>query len=178
MVQKFQEHLKESRGPVCGLMVYSMLKMPLIHPCTSLCFRGLGECRCLDKGTMMNMGTVFHMWLVHLAVFGSLKPSTLSHVCPTLHLEVLELDTGPTCHWLVWRVSLPPYFCITDSVPKEDRSRASLGDCLSHCSIAVKRHHDKGNFYKRERVIGGMLLFRGLVHDLHGRKQAGIALEW
>lgn len=27
--------------------------------------------------------------------------------------------------------------------------------CLSHCSIAVTRHHDQGNSYKERHVTGG-----------------------
>lgn len=29
--------------------------------------------------------------------------------------------------------------------------------CLSCCSVAVRRHHDQGNFYKRQHFIGGLL---------------------
>lgn len=32
--------------------------------------------------------------------------------------------------------------------------------CLSHCSIAVKRHHDQGNSYKRKHLIGACIQFR------------------
>ena len=31
--------------------------------------------------------------------------------------------------------------------------------CLSHCSIAVKRHHDHGNSYQRKHFIGACFQF-------------------
>ena len=34
--------------------------------------------------------------------------------------------------------------------------RSTLGSCLRHRSIAVQRHHDQGNFYKRKHLIGGL----------------------
>lgn len=55
---------------------------------------------------------------------------------------------------------------------------SSLSTCFSHYAITVTRHPDKGNFYRREHVTGGLLFFRVLVPNLHVRKQAGIALEW
>jgi hypothetical protein len=33
--------------------------------------------------------------------------------------------------------------------------RIRVTPCLSHCSIAVKRHHDQGNSYKRKYLTGG-----------------------
>ena len=32
--------------------------------------------------------------------------------------------------------------------------------CLSQCSIAVKRHHDHGNFFNRKHLIGAGLQFQ------------------
>jgi hypothetical protein len=29
--------------------------------------------------------------------------------------------------------------------------------CLSHCSVAVKRHHDQSNYHKRKYLTGGLL---------------------
>ena len=41
--------------------------------------------------------------------------------------------------------------------------------CLSHCSIAVKRHHDWRNSYKRKHLVWGLAYsLRGLVHYHHG----------
>jgi len=45
-----------------------------------------------------------------------------------------------------------------------------MGECLSPCSIAVKRHLDYSNFYKGRHLI--VLYFRGLV-DHHGGKHGG-----
>ena len=45
--------------------------------------------------------------------------------------------------------------------------------CVSQCPFAVKRHHDHGNSYKRKRLAGTGLQFRGLVHYHHGRKHSG-----
>jgi hypothetical protein len=28
---------------------------------------------------------------------------------------------------------------------------------LSHCNIALERHHSKGNYYKRKPLVGGFL---------------------
>jgi hypothetical protein len=48
-------------------------------------------------------------------------------------------------------------------------------------SIAVTRHHDPGNSYKRKHLIGAGLPFRGLVHFHLGMKhdgmQEGMVLE-
>ena len=45
-----------------------------------------------------------------------------------------------------------------------------INDCiLVRVSIAVKRHHDHGNSYKRKHLIGAGLQFRGLVHYHRGR---------
>jgi hypothetical protein len=33
----------------------------------------------------------------------------------------------------------------------------SLNKARSHCSIAVNRHHDQGDPYKRKHLIGGLL---------------------
>ncbi|MGZ7186066.1 hypothetical protein ACXWN6_09700 [Streptococcus pyogenes] len=52
---------------------------------------------------------------------------------------------------------------------------------LSHCSIAVMRHHDHRNSYKGKHLSGAGLQFRGLVHchrgEKHGYKQADMVLE-
>lgn len=52
--------------------------------------------------------------------------------------------------------------------------------CLS-VSIAMKRHYDYGNAYKRKHLIRADLQFRGLVHyhlgGKHGSTQADMILE-
>jgi hypothetical protein len=47
-------------------------------------------------------------------------------------------------------------------------------DCLSHCSVAVKRHHDQG--YLQEKVFNWGLAysFRGLVYGHHGGQHGDI----
>jgi hypothetical protein len=35
--------------------------------------------------------------------------------------------------------------------------RPEEGICLSHCTIAVKRHYDQCNTNERKRLIGGLL---------------------
>jgi hypothetical protein len=42
---------------------------------------------------------------------------------------------------------------------------------LVKVSIAVKKHHDHSNFYKRKHLTG--LQFRGLVHCHHGGQHGG-----
>ena len=44
---------------------------------------------------------------------------------------------------------------------------AGVNQCLSQGSIALNRHHDLGNFYKRKHLIWA---FRGSVHFHHGKK--------
>jgi hypothetical protein len=44
--------------------------------------------------------------------------------------------------------------------------------CLSNCFIAVKRHHDQGNSYKREHLIGACIEFQRLVHYHYGGNRA------
>ena len=46
---------------------------------------------------------------------------------------------------------------------KEDQPRDQVemredGSYHSHCSIAMKRHHDQGNSYKRNHFIEGLLI--------------------
>ena len=42
----------------------------------------------------------------------------------------------------------------------------------------MKRHHDQGNSYKTNHLVGKLAYsFRGLVHDHHGGKQSDLALE-
>lgn len=41
--------------------------------------------------------------------------------------------------------------------------------CLRYCSVAVKRHYDQGNLYKKTFNLGFAWGFRELVHDHHGR---------
>lgn len=47
--------------------------------------------------------------------------------------------------------------------------------CLSHCSSAVKKHHDCGNSCKRKCLIGAGLQLQkfSLVHYHHGSMQTG-----
>lgn len=43
--------------------------------------------------------------------------------------------------------------------------------CLSHCSMAVKRHHDQGNSYRIKCLISKLTwIFRVLVPGHHGRE--------
>jgi hypothetical protein len=48
--------------------------------------------------------------------------------------------------------------------------------CL-RVSIAVKRHHDQGDLYKGQHLIGAGLLFRGLVHYSHGGKPGSMQTD-
>lgn len=49
--------------------------------------------------------------------------------------------------------------------------------CL-RASIAVKAHHEDGNFYKEKRlIVEAHLSFRGLVHYPHDRKQVSMQVE-
>jgi hypothetical protein len=52
---------------------------------------------------------------------------------------------------------------------------------LVRVSTAVKRHHDQGNSYKGQQLIGSPYSFRDSVHYYHGRKhgsiQADVGLE-
>lgn len=42
--------------------------------------------------------------------------------------------------------------------------------CLSHFSLAVKRHQGQGNSYiKKAFNLGITYCFRGIIHDHHGR---------
>ena len=55
-------------------------------------------------------------------------------------------------------------------------------NCLHHCSMAVKRHHDQGNSYRVKRLIRELTrAFRGLVPGHYGREhgspKAGMTLE-
>ena len=44
-----------------------------------------------------------------------------------------------------------------------------MGDLISRWLLAVKGHHDPGNSYKRQYLIGGIAYsFGGLVHYYHG----------
>jgi len=45
------------------------------------------------------------------------------------------------------------------------------------CSIAVRRHHDHGNSYKKKHLIEAGLWFRGLVHRHHGREHGGTSAD-
>lgn len=45
--------------------------------------------------------------------------------------------------------------------------------CLSHCFIAVKKHLDHSNSYKRKISLGVVWSFRGLVHYHYGREHGG-----
>jgi hypothetical protein len=44
--------------------------------------------------------------------------------------------------------------------------------CLSHCSIAVKRHLDHNNSYKRKHLTGGLLTVSEVksINNLYGRR--------
>jgi hypothetical protein len=52
---------------------------------------------------------------------------------------------------------------------------------LVRVSFTVRRHHDQGNFYKGNHLIGLAYYVRGLVHYYHGGKhgsmQADLMLE-
>lgn len=39
-------------------------------------------------------------------------------------------------------------------------TQRDISQCLSHCSLAVKRQHIQANSYKREHLIGGLLTER------------------
>jgi hypothetical protein len=45
-----------------------------------------------------------------------------------------------------------------------------IENCLSQCSIAVKRHHGHGNSYKGKHLTGVGLLFWGSLHYQHDRE--------
>lgn len=59
------------------------------------------------------------------------------------------------------------------------------GNLSQICSVAVKRHHDQGNLYKKAFNLGFAQGFRELVHGHHGRgrgrehgsRQAGLVLN-
>jgi hypothetical protein len=55
--------------------------------------------------------------------------------------------------------------------------RVGPGICLSYYSIAVKRHTDQGNSYKRKHSTWLTYRLRGLVRDYYGGKQLGRLLE-
>lgn len=40
---------------------------------------------------------------------------------------------------------------------KPQEMLTSLSDCISQCSVAIKRHHDRKNSYKGKRLIGAGL---------------------
>ena len=48
--------------------------------------------------------------------------------------------------------------------------------CLSHCSIAVKRHYDQDNSYKRKHLTGGLPTVRFRSRE-PGGTQARMVLE-
>ena len=48
---------------------------------------------------------------------------------------------------------------------------------LVRVSIAVKRHHDHGNFYNGKHLTGAGLQLRGLGHHRHGGKHGGIQAD-
>lgn len=54
-----------------------------------------------------------------------------------------------------------------------------IDPCLGHCSLAVKRHCDQGNFGMKAVSEGLAYSFSGLVHNHHGgvcgNRQAGMA---
>lgn len=102
------------------------------------------------------------------------------------HLVQIPAALGTLC-FASWVLNSMDYWCqpwlpgfylgskILNSVP-HICTKSSLFACFSDCSIAVRRHHNKGSSYKRELLIGALLIV--LVHDHHhGRKQTGIALE-
>ena len=58
-----------------------------------------------------------------------------------------------------------------------DQSGPEYISCLSQCSIAVKRHHHRGNSYNGKQLIGAGLQFRGLTHSHTGRKHGGMQAD-
>jgi hypothetical protein len=53
--------------------------------------------------------------------------------------------------------------------PYKSEDTGPLPPCLSHCCIAVKRHQDQSNSYKRKHLTGRIVCsFRGVVHSYHG----------
>jgi len=47
-----------------------------------------------------------------------------------------------------------------------------LTDCLSHCSIMVKRHRDQSNSWEESASLGLPYTFIGLVHYHRGRESS------
>jgi hypothetical protein len=92
----------------------------------------------------------------------------ISSLCITICLPALPVPEAPTrlnCFTpdsTLWKWLQSEYMLSTSS----EYCR------LSHCSSAVKSHHDQGNFYKRKHSAGGMAYsFRELVRYHHGGKQ-------
>ena len=52
-----------------------------------------------------------------------------------------------------------------------------IGLVLVRVSIAVNRHHDQGNSYKEQHLIGAAYTFRGSVHYHHGRKHGSVQAD-
>lgn len=48
------------------------------------------------------------------------------------------------------------------------------GLCLSYSSIAIAKHHDQDNLENKAFNWGLAYIFRGLVHDHHGREQGSM----
>ena len=59
-----------------------------------------------------------------------------------------------------------------DSLEK-DEILSRVSSCSSHCSIAVKRHKDQANSYKRKPLTGGLHTISEAVHYHHGREHGG-----
>jgi hypothetical protein len=49
--------------------------------------------------------------------------------------------------------------------------------CHNQCSIAVKKHCDQGNSYKRKHLIGAGLQLQKLVHYYHGGKHGSMKAD-
>lgn len=120
-----------------------------------------------------------HIVLASSCLTCSLTASEISPGCSSLGVRVFfpfKANASSVCLFhLFGEQHFRGLFLATEN------STVTNTDCLSHCPVAMKRHHDQGYLQKKVFIWGIAYRFRGLVSDHHGGEhghiQANIVLE-
>jgi hypothetical protein len=83
---------------------------------------------------------------------------------PQGDLPAWSLIEKMPCSWISWRhfPNWSSFLCDNSSLCQSSWHQTSqYSGCLRFYSIAIKTHHNQGNSYKRNHLVGGLLIVSG-----------------